>query len=575
MARHSIGAGDCVRPPPGGSTKQADAAMSAQSAVRCCIIHAIYRRSIVLTRLAFLSVLAATSLPAQRLPVDDPVLRRMWDEGINRSHLRELGHVLLDSIGPRLTGSPADLAGHDWLKAVYASWGIRALNEQYASGAKRWRRGPTHVDLVAPRVRTLVASMEAWSPGTTGTVEGEAIVIPPVKDAAAFEAWLPAVRGKLVLLNVEAPTCRPDDEWRRFADSATFARMRADRERAFTDWRTSMRNTGLSTIELPARLEAAGALGLLVNRWLGRYDFWKYGSGPEDEGWGVMETDGATTTRTPMIVLSCEDYGLVARLAKSHRAPRLRMSAESELLGPAPVLNTIAEIPGTEHLDEYVVLSAHFDSWDGASGATDNGTGTLVMMEAMRILREVYPRPKRTILVRHWSGEEQGIGTSRAFRADMTAVAGKTQAVFNQDTGTGRVTRISISGLPDATQAWARWAARLPIELSYNLAVGPPTAGTAGRPPSLCAGFPVFQFFSNGTANQSNAQQSWDYGYTHHTTIDTYDKIVFDEVARNAVLTAMVAYLAAEDPARTATSVPPEQQVDPVSGARQTWQPCP
>src|SRR5207253_9632665 len=139
-----------------------------------------------------------------------------------------------------------------------------------------------------------------------------------------------------------------------------------------------------------------------------------------------------------MIVVSCEDYGLVARLARTGKSPRLRVNAESEMIGPAPVLSTIAELPGTDHPDEYVVLSAHFDSWDGSSGATDNGTGTLTMMEAMRILKQAYPKPKRTIRVGHWTGEEVGLVGSKAYREDHPEVLAGLQAVFNNDNGTGR-----------------------------------------------------------------------------------------------------------------------------------------
>ena len=117
----------------------------------------------------------------------------------------------------------------------------------------------------------------------------------------------------------------------------------------------------------------------------------------------------------------------------------LRVAAEGKDLGEVPVHNTIAVIPGSEKPNEYVMLSAHFDSWDGSSGATDNGTGTIVMLEAMRILKQAYPNPKRTIIVGHWAGEEQGLNGSRAFMADHPEIVEGMQALFNQDNGTWRV----------------------------------------------------------------------------------------------------------------------------------------
>src|SRR5690606_13654410 len=129
--------------------------------------------------------------------------------------------------------------------------------------------------------------------------------------------------------------------------------------------------------------------------------------------------------------LSLEDYGLLYRLTESGNTPKLTIRAESKFTGMVPTFNTIAEIKGTEKPDEYVILSAHFDSWDGGTGATDNGTGTLVMMEAMRILKKLYPNPKRTILVGHWGSEEQGLNGSAAFVADHPEIVNNVQAVFN------------------------------------------------------------------------------------------------------------------------------------------------
>ncbi len=136
-----------------------------------------------------------------------------------------------------------------------------------------------------------------------------------------------------------------------------------------------------------------------------------------------MEVFETYNTKTPAIALDCEDYGLVYRLTEDGRPPQApARTSRAKLLGEQPVYNVIASIPGTEHPDEYVMLSAHFDSWDGSSGATDNGTGTLTMLEAMRILKKVYPHPKRTILVGHWSGEEEGEVGSKAFTEDHPEV---------------------------------------------------------------------------------------------------------------------------------------------------------
>jgi Zn-dependent M28 family amino/carboxypeptidase len=269
----------------------------------------------------------------------------------------------------------------------------------------------------------------------------------------------------------------------------------------------------------------------------------------------------------PVLGVSCEDYGLLFRLAERGQGPVVRLQAESEALGEQPVFNTIAEIRGTEKPDEYVVLSAHFDSWDGASGATDNGSGTMVMMEAMRILKLAYPNPKRSIVVGHWSGEEQGLNGSRAWAADHPEVVKGMQALFNQDNGTGRVQTIGLQGLVGAVPQVAAWVAQLPTELSTDLKLqspGAPGRGGTDNASFICYGAPAFGLNS----------LPWEYfTYTWHTNRDTYDKLFFDELRSNATLTAMLAYLAADDP----VTVPRDRRVlppDQTTKQPQSWPEC-
>lgn len=497
-------------------------------------------------------VALAAPAPSQTLPTDDPVIAHMWAEGMDSSQVYRLAQVLLDSIGPRLTGSPGQDAAHDWAVATYRRWGIEARKQQYGTW-RGWRRGVTHIDLLAPRVRTLEGTMLAWSPGTGDPVAGPAVLVPDVRDSAAFDAWLPAARGAFVLVSAAEPTCRPDDNWEEFATPESLERMRAERQAADSAWRARIARTGSSSQELPRRLEEAGALGIVTTRW--------------SRGWGVNKIFSARTERAPTLDLSCEDYGLVFRLARHGQGPVLRVHAEAEFLGEVPVYNTIAVMRGRERPEEYVVLSAHFDSWDGASGATDNGTGTITMLEAMRILGRTYPNPRRTILVGHWSGEEQGLNGSRGFAADHQEVVEGLQVLFNQDNGTGRVVRISMQGLTEAGSFFGRWLARVPQEITRHIELtipGLPGGGGSDYASFVCAGAPAFSLSS----------LSWDYGtYTWHTNRDTFDKLALDDVANNATLTAMLAYLASEDPAR----VPREQRVLPVSertGVQMTWPRC-
>jgi carboxypeptidase Q len=503
------------------------------------------------------ALLAASPAAAQEWTSADPVLQRIWDEGMNRSALERLAHSLADSLGPRLTGTPQMEAAQDWLVRTYAGWGIPARNEPYGTW-RGWRRGHTHVDLLAPRVRSLEGMMLAWSPGTGGRdVTGEAVLLPDFADAAAFQAWLPTVAGRFVAISFPQPTCRPDENWERWAIPADFERMKEERAAAVAAWNARIQRTGATVRELPVLLEEAGAAGVLTNLWSG--------------GWGVDRIFNARTQRVPTVDLSCEDYGLVARLAENGSRPTLRLNADAAFTSEAevPVANTLAEVRGRTRPNEYIMLSAHFDSWDGSSGATDNVTGTIVMLEAMRILREVYPAPNRTILVGHWNGEEQGLNGSRAFSEDNPRVVEGLHVLFNQDNGTGRIRNVSMQGFTEAAPVFRRWLARMPVDaLTDSLRVddpGFPGAGGSDYAAFVCHGAPAFGLSS----------LSWDYfAYTWHTTRDTYDKIVFDDVRRNAVMVAMLVYLADQEEAMLPRARRTEFPVNERTGVAGSWPSC-
>jgi hypothetical protein len=417
-----------------------------------------------------------------------------------------LSQVLLDSIGPRLTGTPGMSAASDWVIREYRSWGIDGARHQYGTW-RGWRRGASHIDLVQPRQRSLEGTMLGWSPGTNGRpVTAEAIILPRFADSTEFVRWLPQARGKVVMLSPGWPTCRPSEDWNEYATAESKARMDTLVSLMQAEWATDTRDSarlyrgtgylmGLGTGSLGIRLEQAGVAGMITSRNKlsgfgvaggrggrgggrggrggGGGEGSMRGGGPApgitsptsgrgSGGWGTIEIFETYNTVAPAVTLSCEDYGLVYRLAENGQKPMVRMDLDAELPGEVPAFNTIGTIRGSERPDEYVILSAHFDSWDGSSGATDNGTGTLMVMEAMRILKEVYPDPKRTIIAGHWSGEEQGLVGSRAYAEDNPQVLRGLQALFNQDNGTGRVRSLSSSGLTAIGPHLRDWYSKLP-----------------------------------------------------------------------------------------------------------------
>ena len=459
------------------------------------------------------------------------VIENMVKEGTDNSQLQKLAHELVDVIGPRLVGTPKMQQAHEWAVAKYKTWGITARNEKWGEW-RGWDRGISHIDMVHPRVKSLEGMQLAWSPGTGGkTITAETIIIPDLADSMAFQAWLPNVKGKFVMISMQQPTGRPDYNWQEFATTESFDKLKKERTAQTEAWRLRISKTGYTARTLPVALEKAGAAGIVMSNW--------------SSGFGVNKIFSAYTKKIPTVDIALEDYGLLYRLTESGNTPRISVKADAKETGVVPTFNTIAEIRGTEKPEEYVILSAHFDSWDGASGATDNGTGTIVMMEALRLLKQFYPNPKRTILVGHWGSEEQGLNGSRAFVEDHPEIVQNIQAVFNQDNGTGRVTNISGQGFLHAYDYMTRWLAAVPNQVRQHITTnfpGTPGGGGSDHASFVAAGAPAFSLSS----------LSWSYGnYTWHTNRDTYDKIVFDDVRNNAILTAILAYMASEDPAKT------------------------
>ncbi|PRP66504.1 M20/M25/M40 family metallo-hydrolase [Nonlabens agnitus] len=497
------------------------------------------------TQLLFSSlILAAGLVTAQQ---QDPVVDAMVKEATENSQLENLAHELMDVVGPRLVGSPQMKAAGDWAVNKYKSWGIDAKTEKYGDW-RGWERGITHIDLVAPRVQTLQGMQLAWSPSTGKKgVRGEVVALPTVSNEAEFQNWLKTIKGKIVLTSMPQSTGRPDENWEEFATPESFEKMKEMRDTLNQQFRKNMSNMGVSSRDLDSVLEKAGAIAVISSNW--------------SRGFGVNKIFSTSTEKIPEIDLELEDYGMLWRLAESGHKPEVNIVAESKDLGKQPTFNTIAEIKGTEKPDEYVVLSAHFDSWDGGTGATDNGTGTITMMEAARLLKKHYPNPKRTIIVGLWGSEEQGLNGSRAYVEDHPEIVEGVQAVFNQDNGTGRVVNLSGGGFLYSYDYLSRWLSAVPNDITKHIETsfpGSPARGGSDYASFQAAGAPAFSLSSI----------SWDYwNYTWHTNRDTYDKIVFDDVRNNAILTAILAYKASEDPEKASR----EKAVLPIN--RRTGEP--
>jgi hypothetical protein len=518
----------------------------------------MHRQNRLLLSLAL--VVAPATLHAQTFRSADTVIKKMWQIGMEQSQTEALAQPFIDSIGPRLSGSPGFASAVDWIEGKYKSWGIPVRREKYGTW-RGWRMGTVHMELIAPRVQNLEVELLAWSPPTpkNGPVEGDVVTIPELADSAAAKQWLGTLRGKFVLISPAEIMCRAPQELERYARPATVTKINQQRVENQRVGQTRFRALGYGASDqnlfrtIYARLDSSGVIGVGTLTWSG--------------GWGVDKIFGSNTQRVPSVDLSCEDYGLLYRLAANKQGPRVRLTAESQA-SPAevPMFDVVAEIKGSELPNEYVLLSAHLDSWHGATGATDNGTGTLTMLEAMRILKETYPRPRRTIIAGHWGGEELGTIGSLAFAEDHPEVINGLQVAFNQDNGTWRVEILEGQGFLKASANLAKWVAQLPSEMtdSVRLQVPGPQANSGSDHTSfLCRPAPAFRLQSSYTEYRQ---------YTWHTNRDTYDKIVFDDLKNNATMAAMLAYAASEDPERTSR----EQSILPPlpNGNARQWPTC-
>ena len=479
-----------------------------------------YSRAIVVGLLC----VSSTFLYAQT--DDDRIVEQIIKEATEHSKLEDYAFELIDVIGPRLVGTPQMKQAHDWVKDKYTSLGFEARNEAYGTW-KAWERGVTTIAMTNPRIQSLEGRQLAWSPATSKKgVEAEVVILPESANAAEFKELLKQVKGKFVLISKNTLSGRPDYQWKEYATTASYENYKANQAEVDEAWSKRISNTGYSLKELPKVLEEAGAAGVLMSYWTGIM--------------GANRVFGAETKKVPTVDLSVEDYGSLYRLAERGQKPRIRLQADSKDLGVTETYNTIAELKGSEKADEYVILSAHLDSWDGATGATDNGTGIVTMMEAARILKKVLPNPKRTILIGNWGSEEQGLNGSRAFVADHPELHNKIQVLLNQDSGTGRIVGLSGQGFLNAYSFLGDWLQAVPNTFKKDLKThfpGTPSSGGSDHASFVSAGIPAFMLSS----------LNWGYGgYTWHTNRDTYDKIVFDDIRSNAILIAILAYKASE-----------------------------
>ena len=479
----------------------------------------------MIKRLALLAALAtASSLDAQT-PVDTAGVGAVVSQALDHSEVMANLQHLTDVIGPRLSGSPAMRRANDWTAERFKAYGLSAALESYEFGVT-WERGPISARLLEPFTRALTAFSWAWTAGTGGKTLAGPVVVTDLANADSFAVYKGRVRGAWVLAKPSSPVWNPDAPPPSAEDSARVAASVAARQQLTADTSApAVRARRQWTIDLPYLLKAEGALGTLVD-------------GSKEHALMTMSGSPNRVSPLPNMVISHEDYTHLERLITAGVTPRLEAKVENKV-GKSPVKqwNTVAEIRGSELPGQVVILGAHLDSWDLGTGMSDNGAGSMVVLDAARAIAQSGVKPKRTIRFILFSGEEEGLLGSRAYAAAHAADADSVQAVLVLDNGTGKIVGQALQGRDDLADTWRALLA--PVE-----SLGATTVRSAVK-----SGTDHLSFASYGIPAFNFDQDPRGYFHTHHSQSDTFDKAVAGDLKQASAVMAATALELANLPA--------------------------
>ena len=477
--------------------------------------------SVLLAALALLAPLAPLHRPlaGQTPSVDTTGAGVLIDQGLTHSQVMPNLQYLTDVIGPRLTGSPAARAANDWTMARFKEYGLDARLEQWNFGGT-WTRGPMWMRLTAPRAHDVAAASWAWAPGTNGkTVSGPVVRIdattPESLDANKGKvkgAWVMLRPPSFVWNNDGPPMAAADSERQRAAFRGLFGggqRLDSAARARLTQFNTDQ----------PFVLRNSGALGILLD------------GGKEQD---LLNMSGAPTRVLPLsqVVVAHEDYALFDRLLGAGVTPRLEANIQNTLnmKDSVPQWNTVAEIRGSAHPGQVVIVGAHLDSWDLGTGATDNGTGSMATLEAARIIAQSGLKPKRTIRFILFTGEEQGLMGSRKYAEAHAAEADSIQAVIVLDNGAGAITGMALQGHLESYPLWRLLLA--PVHRLNADTINDAVKGGTDHLSFIPYGVPGFNF----------NQITRGYNHTHHSQSDTYDKAIAADLMQASSVIAVAAF---------------------------------
>jgi len=513
-------------------------------------------------RLVLVCMVLAFSSAAQQEKaekVDLEMISRIRNEGFHNSKVMEIASGLMDGIGARLTGSPNMKRANEWTRDKLTEFGLaNAHLEPWSPFGRGWSNEYINVRMIAPDVAPLIAYAKAWTPGTSGEVRGSVVHvrIASPQDYARYKGKL---AGKIIFFGDEADiklSSEPLSQRHTDKSLAEIGQYQIPAER---------NNARIGDFAQRARDLRAIAKFFEDEKVLALVD---HGRGPIYGGTVFVQSGGShkvgQTSNLTQISIAGEHWNRIARLADRNVDVQLELNVKNTFFDDALTQwDTIAEIPGSDKKDEVVMLGAHLDSWHGGTGATDNGAGSVVMMEAVRILKVLGVKPRRTIRIGLWSGEEQGLLGSQWYvaqhfgsrpeskdperKGDPTVTrrdAGpmtlkpeqaKVSAYFNVDNGSGKIRGVYLqenAGVAPIFEAW--------IKPFSDLGMNTLTMRNTGGTDHLsfdAVGIPGFQFIQDQLEYDSR---------THHSNMDVYDRLQPEDLKQAAVIVASFVYMTAQ-----------------------------
>jgi Zn-dependent M28 family amino/carboxypeptidase len=540
----------------------------------------IRKTSVLILLVAAFAAIPTAQQPSEKL--DYAAIAQIRDEGLSRSQAMETLWWLTDRYGPRVTGSPAFEEAGAWAMKKMTDWGLTNVHREEWDFGRGWSLVRFSAHMTEPQVQVLIGLPKTWSVGTEGPVSADVVRVSATSevDLAKYKGQL---KGKIVLSQparavrmLEGPfIVRMDGELAKEAETTPIPAQRPS---------TGSGQAGRGRGEDAGDQPAGGGRGQAQQFQQRLQQFYKdegvvavfdRGSDSDTANMGSnlsvnqQHPDGGTifpgtvnraaAAGVPQVTLAVEHYNRMVRLIEHNVPVKVELDLKVQFHENAKGYNFVGDIPGTDLASEVVLLGAHFDSHSFATGATDNATGSTAMLEAARIIKTLGLKPRRTIRVALWGGDEQGLLGSRAYALahfgdpqtmQLKPEHAKLAAYFNLDNGTGKIRGIWMQSNLAVRPIFEQWIAPLQ-DLGVTI-LGPRSVSSTDHVSFDNLGLPGFQFVQDRL--EYNAR-------THHSNMDTYDRIQRDDMVQQATVAAIFAYDAAmRDEKLPRKALPPAQR---------------